>query len=148
MVFLVIDINQRTGIRFTMTAQPSTIHYTIVKKAGLMDPTLGIYAPAVTIDYNRHSITHSLIMSNLDDGVDIRHNEIMGLAAYIYRYCYVIVIWWSPFIPSRNLNKVLTYNHMALMFLRSRSHVKASVVLTRADHLFIHNHIRSLLNII
>ena len=36
---------------------------------------------------------------------------------------------------------------MALMSLRSRSHVKASVVLTRADHLFIHNYIISLLNI-
>ena len=30
---------------------------------------------------------------------------------------------------------------MALMFLRSRSHVKESIVLTRADHLFIHNYI-------
>ena len=35
---------------------------------------------------------------------------------------------------------------MGLMSLRSRSHVKASMVLTRADHLFIHNYIRSLLN--
>ena len=35
---------------------------------------------------------------------------------------------------------------MALMSLRSRYHVKASIVLTRADHLFIHNYIRSLLN--
>ena len=34
------------------------------------------------------------------------------------------------------------------MSLRSRSHVKASMVLTRADHLFIYNYIRSLLNII
>ena len=32
---------------------------------------------------------------------------------------------------------------MALMSLRSRSHVKASMVLTRADHLFIHNYIIS-----
>ena len=32
---------------------------------------------------------------------------------------------------------------MALMSLRSRSHVKASMVLTRADHLFIYNYIRS-----
>ena len=37
---------------------------------------------------------------------------------------------------------------MAIMSLRSRSHVKASMVITRADHLFIHNYIRSLLNII
>ena len=35
---------------------------------------------------------------------------------------------------------------MALMSLRSRSHVKASMVLTIADNLFIHNYIRSLLN--
>ena len=33
------------------------------------------------------------------------------------------------------------------MFFRSRSHVNASVVLTRADHLFIYNYIRLLLNI-
>ena len=32
------------------------------------------------------------------------------------------------------------------MSLRSRSHVKASMVLMRADHLFILNYIRSLLN--
>ena len=32
------------------------------------------------------------------------------------------------------------------MSLQSRSHVKASMVLTRTDHLFIHNYIRSLLN--
>ena len=34
------------------------------------------------------------------------------------------------------------------MSLRSRSRVKASIVLMRADHLFIHNYIRSFLNII
>ena len=31
---------------------------------------------------------------------------------------------------------------MAIMSLRSRSHVKASMVLTIADYLFIHNYIR------
>ena len=35
---------------------------------------------------------------------------------------------------------------MALMSLRSRSHVKAITFLTKADHLFINNYIRSLLN--
>ena len=65
---------------------------------------------------------------------------------YVYVCVYVIVIWWSPFIPSRNLDEVFTYKHMAIMSLRSRSHVKASMVLTRADHLFLHNYIRSLLN--
>ena len=37
---------------------------------------------------------------------------------------------------------------MALMSLQSRSHVKASMVLTRANHLCIHIYIRLLLNII
>ena len=37
---------------------------------------------------------------------------------------------------------------MALMSLRSRSHVKTSMVLTKDDHLFIQHDIRSLLNII
>ena len=67
-------------------------------------------------------------------------------------YCFlyigiVIFIWWSPFIPSMNLDEVFTYNHIWPIYsLRSRSHVKASMVLTRADHLCIHNYIRSLLN--
>ena len=37
---------------------------------------------------------------------------------------------------------------MALISLRSRFHIKASMVLSKADHLFKHNYIRSLLNII
>ena len=37
-------------------------------------------------------------------------------------------------------------SYMAIMSIRSRSHVKASMVLTRAGHLCIHNYIRSLLN--
>ena len=35
---------------------------------------------------------------------------------------------------------------MALMSLRSRSHIKASMALIKADNLCIHNYIRSLLN--
>ena len=37
---------------------------------------------------------------------------------------------------------------MTLIFVRIRFHIKASIVLTRADHYYIHNYIRSLLNII
>ena len=62
---------------------------------------------------------------------------------YCYYYCY-----FGPLITSRNLDEVFTYNHMALMSLRSLTHVKASIVLMRADYLVIHNYIRSLLNII
>ena len=42
----------------------------------------------------------------------------------------------------------MNFSLMALIYLRIRSHVKASMVLTRADHLFTHNYIRSLINII
>ena len=68
---------------------------------------------------------------------------------YIYIFFFVIVIFigWSS-SHHKNLDEVFTYNHMALMSLRSRSRVKTSMVLTRADHLFIHNYIRSLLHII
>ena len=38
-----------------------------------------------------------------------------------------------PITYCRILDEVFTYNHIARMFLRNRSHVKASMVLTRAD---------------
>ena len=45
-------------------------------------------------------------------------------------------------LSSSNLDELFTYNHIALMSIRSRSRVKAYMVLVRADHLFIHNYIR------
>ena len=54
---------------------------------------------------------------------------------------YSVIVWGSAFIPCRNLDEVFTYNHMTLMSLRSSSRVNESIVLTRADHLFIHNYI-------
>ena len=65
---------------------------------------------------------------------------------YIYIIFIIILFWLNPFISSRNLDEVFTYKNMALISFRSLSHVKASMVLTRDDHLFIHNYIRSLLN--
>ena len=32
----------------------------------------------------------------------------------LFTYCYFFFIWWSPFIPSRNLDEVFTYNHIWL----------------------------------
>ena len=53
----------------------------------------------------------------------------------VYHIVFIIVIlfWWSPFIPSRNLDEVFTYNHMAIMSLRN-SHVNTSMFLKRAYH--------------
>ena len=60
----------------------------------------------------------------------------------------IIVIMWSHFIPSRNIDEVSLITIYSSNALRSCSRVKASMVLTIADHLVIHNYIRSLLNII
>ena len=31
----------------------------------------------------------------------------------IYIYIYIVILfWWSPFIPSRNLDEVFTYTHI------------------------------------
>ena len=59
---------------------------------------------------------------------------IISLLLYLY-------FWWSPFIPFRNLDEVFTNKHMALMSIIIRSRVNASMVLTIAYHLFIHNYI-------
>ena len=61
---------------------------------------------------------------------------------YTHFYTCIFLFYFCGIHPSRNLDEVFTYNHIALMSLRSRSHVMASVVLNRADHLCIHNHIR------
>ena len=45
---------------------------------------------------------------------------------------FIVNFYFSGVFSSRNFDEVFT--HMALMSLRSRSHVKTSIVLTRADH--------------
>ena len=56
----------------------------------------------------------------------------MEYTHYIISIFYFILFWWSPFIPSRNLDEVFTYNHAAPMSLRSHYHVMASIVLKGA----------------
>ena len=54
-------------------------------------------------------------------------------------------------VESFNIIQELTFSRITIYDSndpRSRSHDKASMVLTRYNHLFIHNYIRSLLNII
>ena len=54
-----------------------------------------------------------------------------------------VLFWWSPLIPSRNLDEGFSYNEIAIISLRSHPHV-----ITKADNYFIHNYIRLILNII
>ena len=63
----------------------------------------------------------------------------------IYIVIVIVILCGGMFIPSTNLDEFV-HLYMALISLRIRSHVKAVMVLTRADYLFIHNYIRSLLN--
>ena len=48
----------------------------------------------------------------------VKFNFLFLLLYKINKYYIVIVIvifiWWSPFIPSRNLDEVFTYNHIWL----------------------------------
>ena len=44
---------------------------------------------------------------------------LIGKQIYIYIYIYnkyilLLLFWWSPFIPSMNLDEVFTYNHIWL----------------------------------
>ena len=66
-----------------------------------------------------------------------------GITTVVSAQCYCYLLhWWSPFIPSRNLDEVFTYNHIYGSNVPSKplSRVKASMVLTRADNLFKHNY--------
>ena len=90
------------------------------------------------ISYNAYIV----IKTNKNQNIKIHTN------IYIYLYCYLLLFYFvgvRSFHPG--MYDVFTYNHMDLKYLRSRSHINASMVLTRADHLVIHNYIRSLLNI-
>ena len=40
---------------------------------------------------------------------------------YLYGYLLLLFYFGGLFIPSRNLDEVFTYNHMAIMYLQSRS---------------------------
>ena len=61
----------------------------------------------------------------------------------LYIHVIVILILYSPFIQSRNIDD-FTYNNMSLMSILSRYHVNTSMVLTKADYLFIQNYIIAL----
>ena len=50
----------------------------------------------------------------------------------------IVIVIFIRCNPIQNLDEFFSYNHMALMSLRSRSHVNSSTVLTRANNLFIH----------
>ena len=63
---------------------------------------------------------------------------IHNIYIYIYIYIYILLLlllllFLFGRVLSSHPDEVFTYNNMALMSLRSHSHVKASMVLTRAD---------------
>ena len=43
-----------------------------------------------------------------------KYRVCMCVYIYIYIYCYCYFIWWSPFIPSKNLDEDFTNNHIWL----------------------------------
>ena len=66
---------------------------------------------------------------------------LINIYYYYYFVLYIVIfilLLWSPFLPPMNLDTVLTYNHIALISLRRRSRINASMVLMRSDHLYIY----------
>ena len=72
------------------------------------------------IEYILNSITAEVIIPHPSQRYTlVVHLIINNTIRYIIRYTYiyiviVIFIWWSPFILSRNLDEVFTYNHIWL----------------------------------
>ena len=75
------------------------------------------------------------------------NNRYLVYRVYLLLFLLLLFYVMESFHPIQE-DEVFTYTHMALISLRSRSRVKASMVLTRDDHLFIHNYVelRSHLN--
>ena len=46
-----------------------------IREAGLLDPTALLYSPAVTIDYNVHTLEYLNIHNNVATGLEILHND-------------------------------------------------------------------------
>ena len=53
----------------------------------------------------------SMIHKQLTTYFKVKYESIL-IGYYFFFFCYFI--WWSPFIPSRNLDEVFTYNHIWL----------------------------------
>ncbi len=70
-----------SGVHFLTTARSSLMKYTVVTEAGLMDPTLIIYSPAIKISYNVHTMENLLITGNEHDGMEIMKNDVYTNAA-------------------------------------------------------------------
>ena len=57
-------------------------------------------------------------------------------------------MWFSPIIPSTNLDTVFTYNHTAVISYGITYHLLSIDILTKVSNLYMHNYIKSLTDII
>ena len=64
------------GVHFLATARSGLMRYTNVKGAGLLDPSLIWYAPAIKIDYNIHTLEHLTVTHSMSTGIEIIRNDI------------------------------------------------------------------------
>jgi hypothetical protein len=47
-----------------------------VSGAGLSDPAVALYSPAIRIDYNLHTLEYLTVENNMADGIVIMHNDV------------------------------------------------------------------------
>ena len=57
-----------TGVRLLSSATSSRLYHVTIERAGLLDPTALLYAPALMIDYNVHTLQHLTIRENVATG--------------------------------------------------------------------------------
>ncbi|ESN96923.1 hypothetical protein HELRODRAFT_178722 [Helobdella robusta] len=67
-----------SGVRFLGSASSSRMSHVVIEGAGLNDPSVPVYVPALKIDYNVHALNHLSIRNNAHDGLQIMKNDAYG----------------------------------------------------------------------
>lgn len=69
------------GVRFGVLAEPTTLQYVTIEKAGLLDHATNIFKPALQIDFSRHSLENVRIISNSYDGLGVIYSDLYSSGA-------------------------------------------------------------------
>ncbi|KAH9406143.1 hypothetical protein TYRP_013745 [Tyrophagus putrescentiae] len=66
------------GVRFGPLTSEATIERVTVERAGLLDYQRRRFAPALQFDYNRFSVRSAIIRGNIDSGIGLLWNDVLG----------------------------------------------------------------------
>ncbi|KAK6621229.1 hypothetical protein RUM43_011535 [Polyplax serrata] len=69
------------GVRFGVLAEPTTLQYVTIEKAGLLDHATNLFKPALQIDFSRHSLENVRVVSNAYDGLGVIYSDLYSSGA-------------------------------------------------------------------